>query len=267
MSAALLALYEALNRRIDDFERLSIGPTGPKGDKGEKGDKGDKGDTGPSGRDGTNGKDGVNGKDGIDGRNGTDGRNGVDGKDGKDGVDGTDGKDGLSVVDARLDFDNSLVITLSDGSEIDAGTINVATQGDVYYNVSMGGGSGGVFSGKGFTAPYEAATALSENTLVYLDTDGNMAPASCTALETVSSMLAVSVGSVLSGERGTFLLQGFAPVSGFVAGDVLYVSEDNGVITNVRPENNGFFVRIVGYAISNSEIYFDPDKTWIELEA
>lgn len=70
--------------------------------KGEKGDKGDKGDTGPAG------------KDGLIGR---------DGKDGKDGRDGVDGKDGVSVVDAYIDFDGSLVIKLSDGNVIDAGKV------------------------------------------------------------------------------------------------------------------------------------------------
>ena len=66
------------------------------------------------------GESGRNGKDGRDGKDGSDGRNGVDGTDGKDGV---DGKDGISVVDAKVDFDGSLVMTLSDGNEIDAGKV------------------------------------------------------------------------------------------------------------------------------------------------
>jgi len=66
------------------------------------------GEQGPAGKDGKQGKDGLNGRDG---------KNGVDGKDGKD------GQDGVSVVDATIDFDGSLVIKLSDGSEIDAGSV------------------------------------------------------------------------------------------------------------------------------------------------
>jgi len=66
---------------------------------------------GPKGDPGARGQDGVIGKDGRDGR---------DGKDGKDGV---DGQDGISVSDAKVDFDGSLVITLSDGREIDAGEV------------------------------------------------------------------------------------------------------------------------------------------------
>jgi hypothetical protein len=69
----------------------------------EKGDKGDKGDRGLDGRDG---------KDGI-------------GRDGKDGIgrDGIDGKDGVSVTDAKIDFDGSLVISLSTGQEINVGEV------------------------------------------------------------------------------------------------------------------------------------------------
>jgi hypothetical protein len=68
----------------------------------EKGDKGDKGDKGADGRQG------------IDGKNG---RDGIDGKDGKD------GKDGISVSNAQIDFDGSLVITLSTGQEINVGEV------------------------------------------------------------------------------------------------------------------------------------------------
>lgn len=68
----------------------------------EKGDKGDKG---------------------ADGKQGKDGRDGKDGKDGKNGKDGKDGKDGVSVTDAKIDFDGSLVITLSTGKELNVGEV------------------------------------------------------------------------------------------------------------------------------------------------
>jgi hypothetical protein len=68
----------------------------------EKGDKGDKGDKG------------------ADGRQGVDGKNGLNGAPGKDGVDGADG---ISVTDAKIDFDGSLVITLSTGKELNVGEV------------------------------------------------------------------------------------------------------------------------------------------------
>lgn len=70
---------------------------------------------------GKDGKDGVNGKNGRDGRDGVDGRPGVDGKDGKDGVDGSDG---VSVTNVYIDFDDKLVVELSNGQQVDAGYVN-----------------------------------------------------------------------------------------------------------------------------------------------
>ena len=72
------------------------------------------------GRDGANGKDGRDGKDGKSGRDGLKGDRGVDGQAGRDGVDGIDG---ISVVNAHIDFDDSLVITLSDGRELNVGEV------------------------------------------------------------------------------------------------------------------------------------------------
>jgi len=72
------------------------------------------------GRDGANGKDGRDGKDGKSGRDGLKGDRGVDGQAGRDGVDGVDG---ISVVNAQIDFDGSLVITLSDGRELNVGEV------------------------------------------------------------------------------------------------------------------------------------------------
>lgn len=66
---------------------------------------------------GPKGDAGERGKDGLPGRDGANGRDGRDGKDGKD------GKDGVSVTDAKIDFDGSLVITLSTGREVNVGEV------------------------------------------------------------------------------------------------------------------------------------------------
>lgn len=72
------------------------------------------------GRDGSNGNDGRDGKDGKSGKDGLKGDRGVDGQAGRDGVDGVDG---VSVVNANIDFDGSLIISLSDGREINVGEV------------------------------------------------------------------------------------------------------------------------------------------------
>ena len=72
------------------------------------------------GKDGKDGRDGVNGRDGKAGRDGAKGDKGDAGLNGRDGV---DGRDGVSVTDAKIDFDGSLVITLSTGQEINVGEV------------------------------------------------------------------------------------------------------------------------------------------------
>lgn len=71
----------------------------------------------------------IEGPQGIQGPKGDQGDTGLPGRDGRDGLDGKDGKDGevgatgIGVLDANIDFDGSLKITLTDGSEIDAGSV------------------------------------------------------------------------------------------------------------------------------------------------
>jgi YD repeat-containing protein len=79
---------------------------------------------GPAGMDGEAGRDG---KDGLNGFPGRDGRDGIDGADGKD------GKDGVSIVDAYISADNSLVLLLSNGNEVDVGAL------DLFNSTSSGG--------------------------------------------------------------------------------------------------------------------------------
>lgn len=83
---------------------------------------------------------GPKGEKGRDGRDGKDGYKGQDGKDGVDGQDGKDGSDGISVADAQIDFDGSLLIILSDGREIDAGTVIPLDVAKQIHSVSTNGG-------------------------------------------------------------------------------------------------------------------------------
>lgn len=72
---------------------------------------------------GPEGKQGKQGQKGDTGRAGVDGKDGANGIDGRNGIDGKDGQDGVSVVNAKVDFDDSLVFTLSDGKTINVGEV------------------------------------------------------------------------------------------------------------------------------------------------
>lgn len=90
------------------------------------------------GRDGINGKDGRDGKDGKNGRDGLKGDKGDAGRDGRDGVDGVDG---ISVTNARIDFDGSLVIYLSNGVELNVGEVVAPDLAEHIKVITNGGGT------------------------------------------------------------------------------------------------------------------------------
>jgi hypothetical protein len=91
-----------------------------------------------------NGKDGRDGKDGKDGKNGKDGRDGLMGPRGYDGAkgeNGLDGADGVSVTDAHIDFDGSLIIHLSSGRVINVGEVVAADIAEKIKVITNGGGT------------------------------------------------------------------------------------------------------------------------------
>jgi hypothetical protein len=158
------ALRQIENRLNDKYEELLRTPAMV----------GEQGPQGPAGKDGKDGKDGLNGRDGVDG---------------KDGKDGVDGKDGISVVDASVDFDGSLVITLSDGNQIDAGQI---FSPEVAQNIQIFRGGGG-----GTSLPDQSGNAGK-----YLTTDGtelSWATVSSGSGTVTSVDLSVPTGLTVSG--------------------------------------------------------------------
>ena len=155
-----IALNEVEENLINKIKTIQLTP-GPKGDPGKDGKDGKDG-VGKDGKDGRDGKDGLPGKTGA---TGSPGKNGRDGKDGVDGIsivnvridskghliikfsEGTErdvgkvvgenglsvtgkaGDDGVSVTNAEIK-DHYLWITLSDGTEINAGYIGGTGPGE-----------------------------------------------------------------------------------------------------------------------------------------
>ena len=96
-------------------------------------------------KDGKDGRNGVDGKAGRDGRSGKDGAIGPRGADGLNGTNGIDGQDGISIADAHIDFDGSLIITLSDGKLLNVGEVvsqDIAEKIKVIQTMSTNGAVG-----------------------------------------------------------------------------------------------------------------------------
>ena len=111
--------WESLNVKATG----EMGATGAQGEKGDKGDQGEQGIQGVQGEKGDAGADGASGQNGTNGINGKNGVNGHDGQNGQDGKDGQDGTAGRGIDNAMIDNDGYLILTMTDGTTINAGLV------------------------------------------------------------------------------------------------------------------------------------------------
>ena len=111
--------WESLNVKATG----EMGATGAQGEKGDKGDQGEQGIQGVHGEKGDAGADGASGQNGTNGINGKNGVNGQDGQNGQDGKDGQDGTAGRGIDNAMIDNDGYLILTMTDGTTINAGLV------------------------------------------------------------------------------------------------------------------------------------------------
>ena len=107
----------------DKGDQGEQGIQGVQGEKGDKGDQGEQGIQGVQGEKGNAGADGASGQNGTNGINGKNGVNGQDGQNGQDGKDGQDGTAGRGIDNAMIDNDGYLILTMTDGTTINAGLV------------------------------------------------------------------------------------------------------------------------------------------------
>jgi len=98
----------------------------------------------------------------------------------------------------------------------------------------------------------------SDGNAVYLSGSTTWAAADSTAASTCSKLLAIRISST------TVLTHGVYTTSGLTAGSIYYVSETTGAITATAPTTSTSIVRVIGYALSTTELFVNPDQTWIE---
>jgi hypothetical protein len=201
------------------------------------------------------GRDGINGKDGRDGKNGKDGRDGKDGKTGPQGPkgqDGIDGLDGVSVVNAHIDFDGSLIIDLSTGTAINVGEVVSSDLQERIKIVTSGGAGGGGGSGT------VSSVAISGGS-TGLTTSGG--PITTTGTITLAGTLAVAnggTGGTTASTARSNLLPTYASNAGKVlavnsgATDVEYISVGgSGTVTSVAATVPSF-LSVAGSPITSS---------------
>ena len=99
----------------------------------------------------------------------------------------------------------------------------------------------------------------SNGDLVYLSGSLTWSQANADAEVTCSGMLGIRISAT------EVLTQGVYTTTGLTAASTYYASTTAGGITTTVSSTTGDIVRIVGYALSTTEFYFDPDKTFVEV--
>ena len=140
----------------------------------------------------------------------------------------------------------------------------VDVDGDILIDASPADGfaSGVVITGTVDT------NAFGVGALLMLGSDGNWDTADADAEATCSGMLGIAL-TLGTGASKKILLQGFVTLAATwewgTIGGKLYASTSVGELTLTAPVGAADIVRIVGYATSADTIYFDPDKTYVEV--
>jgi len=99
----------------------------------------------------------------------------------------------------------------------------------------------------------------SDGNLVYLSAANTWSQADADAESTCKGMLGIRVSAT------SVMVQGIYTTTGLTAGAIYYASTTAGGITTTAPSGTGDIVRIIGYALSTTQLFVDPDKTYVEV--
>jgi len=98
----------------------------------------------------------------------------------------------------------------------------------------------------------------SNGNAVYLSGSNTWSQADSSVEATCKGQLGIRISAT------EVLTHGVYTTTGLTVGSVYYVSETAGAITTIAPSTSLSIVRPIGYALSTTELYIDPDKSWVE---
>jgi hypothetical protein len=161
------------------------------------------------------------------------------------------------VVAVVSPAENALIFTESLTASLDGQKIKFDVRDDIY---------GATGDHEGELLKIGSATQTQGNVLYWNGTD--WADADANAVSTATGLIAIAHTTTSPGTAGA-LHQGFVQLAanpGGSAGDVLYLSETPGGLTNTAPTTSGAVVRVMGYNIDGAGlIYFNPTTDWLEI--
>lgn len=120
------------------------------------------------------------------------------------------------------------------------------------------------------TAQLTGGELILPNEVVCLDSslsDGEFYLADATSEDLSSGMIAIALEKVTDGSDGRFAIVGtVGGFSGLSVNQPYFLSESTpGAITATPPATIGEFVRVIGYALSATELFLLPGGAWVEV--
>jgi len=115
---------------------------------------------------------------------------------------------------------------------------------------------------------FGGTTSMTVGTIYHYKSDGTWEVTNANAVATCDGLLGVALGA--ASDTNGMLLRGMVTLDhdpGAV-GDVLFLSAaSNGDATATAPSGSSDIVRVIGYCLdaSNGQVWFDPDKTYVEV--
>tara|TARA_Y100000310_G_C20694681_1_gene824704 strand:+ start:690 stop:1319 length:630 start_codon:yes stop_codon:yes gene_type:complete len=166
---------------------------------------------------------------------------------------------GVTILPTSTEFNYVAGVSSSIQTQIDS------KLGDLIDDTTPQLGGVLALNSKGITEELTAGESLVNSDLCYLKEDGKMWKVDADAESTADTLLAIATATISGDATGTFLLYGIHTTSGLTAGDIQYVSTTEGEWTSTAPSGTGDIVRIIGYALDTTVLFFKPDNSYIEV--
>jgi hypothetical protein len=177
---------------------------------------------------------------------------------------GYNDNDIIAIHDAtpQVQITGNLQVTGTGKGEITAsGNLEVANRSFPVPAATVGEGHGDILY-------YPSATGLTAGLVYYMNSSATWTLANADAVADSTNMLAVALGSAAS---DGMLIRGYVCLHTIDGsnneGIPIYLDTTDGHGNVAAPTTSTHVVRIIGYGVSGADnrIWFDPDKSWVEL--
>lgn len=110
------------------------------------------------------------------------------------------------------------------------------------------------------TGSFTAGETVVAGDLCYFKSDGKMWKTDADAESTSQGLLGIATAGITAESSGTFLMEGVYTTTGLTAASEYYISATAAGWTATKPSTTNQVVRSLGYALSTTQLYFNPDN-------